>query len=397
MLYRDDFPIFKTNSKLIYFDNAASAQKPKVVIDTVCDFYSKHYSNIHRGPNFLSDKASSMYEEARKTVKDFISAEREDEIIFTKNSTESINLIAKSYENILKDNDVILISKLEHHANIVPFLQIKNKINIEIRYFDINQDGEIILDEKLLDKKVKLISISAMSNVLGTINNIEKFINAAKRIGAEILIDASQYIVHKKINVKELDVDYLVFTGHKLYAPSGTGVLYGKYEKLNKLKSFLGGGNMIEYVDLYDFKEACLPDKFEAGTANIEGVIGLKSAIDYINNIGFKNIQAKEDELNKYMFTEISKLDYIKLLGSKDINKRSSVFSFEMQGVHPHDIASLLSDDNICIRAGKHCAHPLHKNLLSNSSARISLAFYNEKWEIDKTIESLDKIYKLFN
>jgi len=397
MNYRIDFPIFQHRPDLIYFDNGATSQKPKCVIDAIQNFYEQSNSNIHRGPNFLSEEATVLYENARQTVADFIDAKTSNEIIFTRNATESINLVARTFGETLKHGDTVILSKLEHHANIVPWLQLKDRKGIKLRYFDVTDDGFIKFDSDLIDKSVKLVAISGMSNVTGAITDLSPIIKRAHEVGAKVLIDAAQLAIHQPIDVQELDADFLVFTGHKVYGPTGIGVLYGKEELLNKMSPFLGGGDMIDDVRLDRFTPAQLPNKFEAGTPNIEGTVGLKAAIDYINKIGFSVIRESESRLTEYLLSRLSELPFIKLIGPNDNNNRGSIVSFTMDDVHPHDIAEGLSKQNICIRAGHHCAQPYMDSLGIPGTARISLAFYNTIEEIDRCVEVLREIYNYFN
>jgi cysteine desulfurase / selenocysteine lyase len=397
MTHRTDFPIFKNRPDLIYFDNGATSQKPKCVIDAISDFYKQSNSNIHRGPNFLSEEATILYEDARRTVADFIGARHMEEVIFTRNATESINLVARTFGESLKSGDVILLSRLEHHANIVPWLQLKERKGITLRYFDITDDGFIKFDKNLIDEDVKLVSVSGMSNVLGTVTDLQPIIKAAHGVGAKVLIDTSQLVAHQQINVHELEADFMVLTGHKLYGPMGIGVLYGKKELLNTMPPFLGGGDMIKEVTTDSFIPDDLPNRFEAGTPDVAGAVGLKAAIDYITNIGFKTISKTEHGLTDYLLDKLNGLPFIKIIGPTVSKNRGPIVSFAMKNVHPHDIAEGLSQKGICIRAGHHCAQPLMDYLKIPGTARISLAFYNSFEEVDKCCEALEEVYKYFN
>ena len=396
MNFKQDFPIFHHRPDLIYFDNGATSQKPKCVIDAIQNFYEQNNSNIHRGPNFLSEEATVLYENARKTVADFVCAKKASEIIFTRNATESINLVARTFGETLKHGDTIVLSKLEHHANIVPWLQLKERKGIKLRYFDVTDDGFIKFDPDLIDETVKLASVSGMSNVTGAITDLSPIIKRAHEVGAKVLIDAAQLAVHQPIDVKKMGADFLVFTGHKVYGPTGIGVLYGKEDLLNKMPPFLGGGDMIDDVRLDRFTPAQLPNKFEAGTPNIAGAVGLKAAIDYINQIGFPVIRKTENGLTEYLISKLSELPFIKIIGPADNKNRGSIVSFIMDGVHSHDIAEGLSKQNICIRAGHHCAQPYMDLLGIPGTARISLVFYNTIEEIDKCCKVLREIYNYF-
>jgi len=393
---RKDFPIFQHRPELIYFDNAATSQKPQIVLDAITQFYQENNSNIHRGPHFMAEIATDSYETARQTIADFIGAAKKHEIIFTRNATEAINLVAHSFGALLKAGDVVILSKLDHHANLVPWLQLKERVGIELRYLDFNEDGEIELNPDLFDTKVKLVAISGMSNALGTITDLPPIIKLAHSVGAKVMIDAAQLVVHKPVNVQELDIDFMVFTGHKLCGPTGIGVLYGKEDLLNAMPPFLGGGDMIQEVTTNHFEPAELPNKFEAGTPHISGAVGLEAAIKYMQKIGFDKIQETEHELTEYLLEQLKTLPFIKLIGPQTSKNRGSIVSFMMDGVHPHDVAEGLSQKNICIRAGHHCCQPLMDKIGIPATARISLMFYNTKDEIDKCIPVLSDIYNYF-
>ncbi len=397
MNHRNDFPIFKQRPELIYFDNGATAQRPQVVIDAEQKFYTTYNSNIHRGPNFLAEEATIAYEDARRKVADFLGARHKHEIIFTRNATEAINLVARTFGETLEAQDVILLSKLEHHSNIVPWQQLAERKDLEIKWMGISTDWRVRLDPALFDEKVKLVAVTGMSNVLGTITDLKPIIKAAHAVGAKVLVDASQLAVHEPINVRDLDVDFLVVTGHKLYGPTGIGALYGKEELLDPLPPFLGGGDMISGVFTDHFIPAGLPQKFEAGTQNIAGAIGFGAAIDYMTKVGFKTIQKLENDLTRQLLDEIKQLPFAKIIGPEDTAHRGSVVSITMEGAHPHDIAEGLSSKGICIRAGFHCAQPLMDQLKLSGTARLSLAFYNTKEEVDKVVSALEEVYKYFH
>lgn len=352
---RKDFPFFKNNN-IAYLDSGATTQKPIQVIDAIEEFYKKYNANPHRGAYSLSVEATEVYENTRSKISKFINARYPEEIIFSKNATESLNLIAYSYGmNNLKENDEVVISIMEHHSNLVPWQKVCNNTKSKLNYMYINDNFEISLEEiktKITDK-TKIVSITHVSNALGTINNIEKIIKYAHKKGAIVIVDASQSIPHMKIDVQDLDADFLVFSGHKMLAPLGIGVLYGKREFLNKMSPFIMGGDMIEYVYEQETTFAPLPNKFEAGTQNIEGVIGLGAAIDYIENLGYENITKMEDELISYAREELSKLDYIELYLTPNKENHSGVISFNIKGVHPHDVASILDSYGVCVRSRK--------------------------------------------
>ncbi len=398
MEYRKDFPIFE-NKKIAYLDSSATTQKPRQVIEEIEEFYKNNNANIHRGAYTLSVETSEMYENVRKKVAQFINAKHPEEIIFSKNATESLNLIAYSYglEN-LKENDKIVLSIMEHHSNLVPWQKVAKKAKSKLKYMYINENFEIP-DEEIENKitdDTKVVGITHISNALGTINNIEKIIKQAHRKGAVVIVDASQSIPHMKIDVQKLDADFLVFSGHKMFAPLGIGVLYGKKEILNKMTPFLMGGDMIEYVYEQDTTFAPLPNKFEAGTQNVEGVIGLGAAIDYIEGIGYDKIQEKEHELLKYAKQELEKLEYLTLYYTKNEDNHGTVISFNINGVHPHDVASILDTEGVCIRSGNHCAQPLMRFLGIDSTCRASICFYNNKEDIDAMIRGIEKSYNMF-
>lgn len=395
---RKDFPIFK-NRDITYLDSGATTQKPECVIKAVEEFYEKYNANPHRGAYTLSVEATEVYENTRKKVADFINARFAEEIIFSKNASESLNLIAYSYglDNLRSGNDVV-ISIMEHHSNLVPWQYVTKKTKSNLKYMYINDKYELTkaeIEEKITND-TKIVAITHISNVLGTINNVKEIIKYAHKKGAIVVLDASQSIPHMKIDVQELDADFLVFSGHKMLAPLGVGVLYGKRELLNKMNPFIMGGDMIEYVYEQDTTFAPLPNKFEAGTQNVEGVVGLGSAIDYINSIGFDNIRKVEEELICYAREELSKLDFLELYITPNKENHSSVISFNIKGVHPHDVASILDSKGVCIRSGNHCAQPLMRFLGIDSTCRASFYFYNTKEDVDKLVEALKKAYEIF-
>ena len=395
---RDDFPILK-NRNIAYLDSGATTQKPKQVIKAIEDFYENYNANVHRGAYSLSTEASAIYEDTRTKIANFINAKHREEIIFSKNATESLNLIAYSYGlDKLKKDDEIVISIMEHHSNLVPWQKVAKQTDAKLNYMYINDEFEIS-DEEIENKitdKTKIVGIPHVSNVLGTINNIKKIIKYAHKKGAIVIVDASQSIPHMKIDVQDLDCDFLVFSGHKMLAPLGIGVLYGKREILNDMTPFLMGGDMIEYVYEQNTTFAPLPNKFEAGTQNIEGLIGLGSAIDYINNFGYDNIQKIENDLLSYAREELSKLDFLTLYLTPNKENHSSVISFNINGVHPHDVASILDSEGVCVRSGNHCAQPLLRFLGIDSTCRASFYFYNTKEDVDRLVKALNKAYDMF-
>ncbi len=398
--FNKDFPLLGRKyqgNKLIYFDNAATAPKPQAVISSVVEYYTLHNANIHRGPNFLEGEATDLYENARVEVARFINC-HPDEVIFTSGATAALNLVARSYgEANLQAGDVIAITIAEHHANIVPWLQLKEKMGIEIMYIGIDEEGNI--DEAswqvaLAHPRLRLVSLTQASNVLGQLYDIKPMIAQAKERGAITCVDACQSIAHAKVDVTNLDCDFLAFSGHKLFAPSGVGVLYGRKDILSTMPAFLGGGGMISAVKEQSFVSAPLPYAFEAGTPNIEGAIGLGAAISYVNTIGWTLIEQKEKELAAYFLTKLETIPFAKLLGGKD--NRLPLFSLALSGLHPHDAADLLGEEGIITRAGHHCAQPLHDSLGVPASLRASLSFYNTKEEIDRFFDVLSRIYSSF-
>lgn len=395
---KTDFPILE-NRKITYLDNGATTQKPIQVIKAIEDFYNNYNANPHRGAYQLSMEATKIYEDIRNKIAKFINAKNSEEIIFSKNATESLNLIAYSYgTDNLKYNDEVVISIMEHHSNLVPWQKITKLTKSNLKYMYINDEFEIS-DEEIENKitnKTKIVGITHVSNVLGTINNIKKIIKYAHKKGAIVIVDASQSIPHMQIDVQELDADFLVFSGHKMLAPLGIGVLYGKKEILNQMNPFLMGGDMIEYVHEQDTTFAPLPNKFEAGTQNVEGVIGLGAAIDYIEKIGYDRIQEVEKEIVTYAREELSKLNYLELYLTPNKQNHSSVISFNIKGIHPHDVASILDSEKICVRSGNHCAQPLMRFLNIDSTCRASFCFYNTKEDVDKLVMGLNKAHEMF-
>ena len=393
MNIKKDFPIFHNNPDLVYFDNASTTQKPQVVIDSISKFYSNYNANVHRGAYKIAEKATEQFENSRTIIANFINS-NDNEIVFTKGTTESINLVAYSFNKILKDGDEIIISEMEHHSNIIPW-QMLQENNISIKFIPIDDTGELDIDklESLITKKTKLISIIHMSNVLGIINPIDKIISLAKQNNIFTLIDAAQSISHKTIDVKKLDCDFLVFSGHKIMGPTGVGILYIKEKYLNMLDPFLRGGQMIKEVNKYKATWNDPPWKFEAGTPNIAQVIGLSKSITYIKKLGLKNINIYEKELLNYLLLKLNNIEDMNILGNH--NNSGPIISFNIKGCHPYDIAKLLDGKDICIRAGHHCAQLLMQSLKTNYTNRISLFAYNTKEEIDFFINHLEKVIKI--
>lgn len=407
MNLKQDFPIFETYPDLVYLDSAATTQKPQAVIERIVKFYEQENANVHRGIYKLSELATQEYENARKTVAEFINA-GEDEIIFTSGVTESMNAIANWMFDELKHGDIIFSTQIEHHSNFIPFQQValrKKKLgeNINVELIKLNEDLELDLnyfEDKLKELQPKFIAISHISNTLGVIMPVREIVEIKNRVSSHTLIavDAAQSIAHGPIDVKTLGVDFLGFSGHKLYAPTGIGVLYARKELLDRFNPYKFGGGTITMVDETEsqFKEG--PEKFEAGTPNIEGAVGLAEAIRYINQLGFENIVKYEQELSSYALERLNSIEGVRLIGPFDLSKKVGVFSIEVPGVHPHDVAQILAEDNICVRAGHHCTQILMKKVLElPATTRISLGIYNTKEDIDKLVEGLNKVVKMFN
>jgi len=389
---REDFPILssKVNGKqLIYFDNAATTQTPKVVIDAIVSYYSTLNANIHRGVHSLSQKATEAYEGARKKIQKHLNAKNSSEIIFTSGSTHSINLVANGFIDLLKSGDEIIVSHLEHHSNIVPWQMLCEKTDAIMKVIPMNQDGELIFSEyeKLLSNKTRVVFVNHVSNALGTINPVKEIINKAHEFGAAVLIDGAQALPHFEVDVKDLDVDFYVGSAHKFYGPTGVGILYGKEKWLNKLPPYQGGGEMIDEVTFEKTTYAKLPNKFEAGTPNISGVIASGIAIDYINNIGLKTILKYENALLKYATEKLLEIDGIKIYGNTD--NKTSVISFNLGNIHHYDIGSIIDNEGIAVRTGHHCAQPIMDYYKIPGTIRLSLSFYNTKEEIDSLISAI--------
>ena len=398
MDFKKDFPIFE-NRDISYLDSGATSQKPQYVINAIEEFYKKFNANPHRGAYSLSLEATEQYENTREKIAKFINARNKEEIVFSKNASESLNLIAYSYGlSNLKQNDEVVLSIMEHHSNLVPWQFVTKQTNSILKYMYINNEFELSKEEiesKITDK-TKVVGITHISNVLGTINNVKEIIKYAHKKGAIVIVDASQSIPHTKVDVQDLDADFLVFSGHKMFAPLGIGVLYGKKELLNKMPPFLMGGDMIEYVYEQNTTYAPLPNKFEAGTQNVEGVVGLGAAIDYIESIGYETINKVEQEVTEYAVNELSKLNFIEMYVTPNKQNHSSVISFNVKGVHPHDVASILDVNGVCIRSGNHCAQPLLRYMGMDSTCRASFSIYNTKEDVEKLVDALNKTYKMF-
>lgn len=397
---RADFPILSREvygKPLVYLDNAATSQKPQCVIDKIAEMYTSVNSNVHRGVHYLSQAATDEHEAARKTVQKFINAVSPDEIVFTRGATESINLVASSFcSKFCKEGDEILISAMEHHSNIVPW-QLQAEIRgLKIKVAPINSDGELLIDEleKLISDRTKLIAVTHISNVLGTINPIERIAEIANKHNVPILIDAAQSVQHAKVDVQKINCDFLVFSSHKVYGPTGVGVLYGKERWLNEMPPYQGGGEMISSVSFEKTIFNHLPFKFEAGTPDFVGTAALATALKYVSSIGLENIAQHEDDLLRYASAEMLKIEGLRIIGTS--NKKSSVISFLIDDIHPYDIGTLLDKMGIAVRTGHHCAEPLMKELGIDGTARASFAFYNTKEEIDIFLLALKRIVSMF-
>ncbi len=397
---KEDFPILKQKIRgkpLIYLDNSATTQKPKAVIQAITNYYEKDNANVHRGVHELSMRASEAYEQAHQTVADFINAQFE-EIIFTKGTTESLNLVAYCLGKNLKKGDEIILSEMEHHSNFVPWQQIAKEKGAILRLIPVTKDYHLDLKrtKELITKKTKIVSITHCSNVLGTINPIKQIAKMAHQVNALMVIDGAQSISHMKVDVKDLDCDFFAFSGHKMFAPTGIGVLYGKKQLLEKLEPYQCGGGMIQEVTLEKTTWNELPWKFEAGTPNIEGALGLAKATEYIQRKGIENIEKYNQELTEYALKQLSNIQGLTIIGPKENKDRAAVISFILEGLHPHDVGEILNQEGIAIRGGNHCAMPLMTSLKINGTNRASFQIYNSKEDIDNLIKAIKKAQDLF-
>ena len=391
---RKQFPILSTKvngENLVYFDNGATTQKPQSVITAESNYYQNENSNVHRGVHFLSGLATDKFEETRITIQNFISAKHSHEIIFTKGTTDSINIVASGYRTLLNKGDEIIISELEHHSNIVPWQMCCEQSGATLKVIPLLDNGslDMIAFENFLSENTKLVSVSHISNTLGTINPIEKIIEKAQAVGAKVMIDGAQAAAHISLNMQSLGADFYCFSAHKLYGPTGVGILYGKEDVLNELPPYQGGGEMIKEVSFKKTTYACLPHKFEAGTPNIAGVVAFKSAIDFITELGLSNIAKYEEELLQYATEEVLKIEGLKIYGTA--KNKSGIISFNINELHPYDIGMIVDKMGIAIRTGHHCTQPIMERFNIPGTARISLAVYNTKEEIDICINALKK------
>lgn len=401
--FSKDFKTLDTlvnGNRLVYLDSAATTQKPNIVIESLKNYYENINANPHRGAYHLSVESTKSYEEARNKVKSFINAKTSKEVIFTKNATEAFNLLASSYGmSNVESGDEIVISIAEHHSNLIPWQRVAKVKGASLKYMYTNEFGELTLEEiksKITDK-TKIVSVTQVSNALGTINNVKEIIDYAHSKGAIVIIDAAQSIPHMKVDVQELNADFLVFSGHKLLAPMGIGVLFGSQELLEEMPPFMLGGDMVEYVYEQEASFDELPFKFEGGTQNVEAAIGLGVAIDYLEEIGMDTVSKIENELISYAIDEIKKLSYVTVYGPEKIENRSGVISFAIDGVHPHDVASIFDSHGVAIRSGNHCAQPLMRYMGINSTCRASFYLYNKKEDVDKLIEVIKSTYNMFS
>lgn len=389
--YKKDFPLLMQDP-VVYIDNAATTQRPQCVIDAVEQFYTKHNANPLRGIYELSAAATEDYESARDAVRDFIGASSSREIIFTRNTTESINLVAYSYGlSNVHAGDEVLVSIMEHHSDLLPWQMVCRQTGAKLKFIECDRDGSIDLDKvrELMTDRTKIVAVTQLSNVLGRVNPIREIAKLAHEKNAVILVDGAQSTPHIPVDVKELDADFFAFSGHKLYGPMGIGVLYGKERLLDEMPPFLSGGEMIESVTRESAVYAELPHRFEAGTVNASGAVGLKAAIEYVNGIGFDTIQKLESEITSYTFERMKNIEGINIIGSQNAADHGGIITFTVDDVHPHDVSEILSSDGIAVRAGHHCAQPLLKHLGCRSTVRASFSFYNTKEDADKFLSSL--------
>ena len=398
---RKDFPIFKESMNgqpLVFLDTAASAQKPNQVIDSITEIYKTEYANVHRGLYKISETLTAKYEGVREIISDYINAEHTSEIIFTPNATESINLVARSFgKSFLKENDEIILSELEHHANIVPWQMLREEIGVIIKIAPINDEGEFIIDEfeKLLCNRTKLVAISHMSNVLGSILPVKEITRLSQAVGAKVLIDGCQAITHLPVDVQKIGCDFYVFSGHKLYGPSGVGVLYAREELLEMMPPFMGGGDMISAVTFEESTWAKIPHKFEAGTPAIVQVIGLGVAIEYLKSLGLEDIRKYEKTILDYATQKLLDIEGLRLIGTAE--DKASVLSFTLDFAHPHDVATIIDGAGVAVRAGHHCAQPLMNRMNVAATVRASLGLYNTEEDIDRLVSSLHNVSEIFN
>ena len=389
-----DFPIFKS-ADFFYLDNAATTQKPYTVLEAMKNYYETENANPLRGLYELSQKATEAYERARVSVQKFLNAKSPEEIIFVRNATEGLNLVAQSYGRaFLKEGDEVLITIMEHHSNLIPWQQVAKEKGAKLIFLEPNEEGLISLEsfKKALSDKVKIVAMAEVSNVLGNRQDIETFVKLTHEKNAIFVCDGAQSVPHRKVDVQEMDVDFLAFSGHKVYGPMGIGAVYGKKELLKKMPPFLFGGEMIEYVTREEATWAELPHKFEAGTVNVGGAVGLEAAIQYLEKLGFSFIEEREKELSEYLMAGMKEIPHVRVLGSANGRNHHGIMTFTIEGVHPHDIAEIMDSHKVCIRAGHHCAQPLMKFMGTPSTSRVSLGLYNTKEDVDAFLAALKTI-----
>jgi cysteine desulfurase/selenocysteine lyase len=400
---RADFPILdravRGGKPLVYLDNAASSQKPRQVIDALSNYYARYNANVHRGIHTLSEEATDAYEEARRKIQRFINAEHPEELIFVRNTTEAINLVAHSYGQRLREGDEILLSEMEHHSNLVPWQMLADRCGARLRFLPLNDDGTIDMSALpgLLNDKTRIVAVSHMSNVLGTINPVEEIVRQAHSAGAVVLLDSAQSVPHMPVDVRAIGADFIAFSGHKMLGPMGVGVLYGRRELLESMPPFLGGGNMIMLVDLEHSTYNELPDKFEAGTPDAGGAIALGVAVDYLSDLGMENVRRHERDITDYAIEVLMGLDDLALYGPKSADARGGVLAFNFAEIHPHDLGTLLDRDGVAIRAGHHCCQPLMRRLGQVATARASFYVYNTREEVDELAASLVRSRQIFS
>jgi len=397
---RKDFPILKQKvhgKPLVYFDNGATSQKPQQVIDALSRYYSAENSNIHRGVHDLSERATAAYETAREKIRAFINAPTDKEIIFVRGTTEAINLVAQSYgRSFLKTGDEIIVSAMEHHSNIVPWQILCEQVGAYLRVIPINHDGEILMDEyrRLLNERTKLVSVTHVSNALGTVVPVKEIVALAHQRGVPVLLDGAQAVPHLKVDVQDLGCDFYAFSGHKVFGPTGVGVLYGRAEMLEKMPPYQSGGDMISLVTFEKTHYNVLPYKFEAGTPNIAGGIGLGAALDYLDGLDWQQVEAHERQLLSYATDRLSKIDAVRIIGTAE--EKAGVVSFVIDHVHAHDVGTILDQEGVAIRAGHHCAMPVMQRFGVPATARASFAFYNTTAEIDVMVQAIHRVLKVF-
>lgn len=400
---KKDFPILQRTMRdkpLTYLDSAATSQKPKQVIDAIVDYYSRYNANVHRAIYELGEESTREFEGARERIAEFIHAKLPTEIAFTKSTTESLNLIAYGWglKGPLKEGDEIVGTVMEHHSNHVPWHFVRDLKGVTLKYVDVDDEGYLRMEQydELITKRTKVVTVAHASNVLGTINDVKEIAKRAHEVGAICVVDAAQSVPHMPVNVQDLDCDFLAFSGHKMLGPTGIGILYGKEKILEETEPLLGGGEMIREVHLGTAKWNDVPYKFEGGTPNIEGAIGLGAAVDYLSKIGMGSVRAHEMELTAYAMQKLAKMEGVRVYGPEDVTKRGGVVSFTMDKAHPHDIASILDVEGVCIRSGHHCAQPLMERFNLSATARASFYVYNDVEDVDRLVAALEKVHEVF-